>query len=413
MTENQIVNSHFRPHVFLRSYNLRLSALQWFFWSGFGAVNGFLVAYLNNAGFDSLQVGFVLALFAGFAIIGQPAWGYFSDYTGRLIVTLLLTLAGGLLSLVIFYTFGRQNYVSILIATALFGFCLEPTTALIDTLTYKIMDHGQPINYGLTRAMGSVGFAITMALTGIILDAIGIIHMYAISFGMLSIALIVTFLILKDSRFVEHAKSYRFTSNTERKPISLLIKNKEISVFLIVNFLIFTAFRAAVIYMPLLIIELGGTNQHIGVASGVMAVSEVPVLILSTYLIKKFGDQTILLWSFGFFTLRIFLHLLVSSAWGVVFVQAAQGLSFGLYLPASVHFMYRVSPAGYKATAQALSVAVSFGLASVSGSFLGSLIISTTGIVSMYGYAGFLGMFSTLLYFAITKHKKGGLAKGT
>jgi PPP family 3-phenylpropionic acid transporter len=71
-------------------------------------------------------------------------------------------------------------------------------------------------------------------------------------------------------------------------------------------------------------------------------------------------------------------------------LQAAHGLSFGLYFPACIDYLERVAPPEMRSTARALFASVSFGLGGVLGNILagrmydigkGSLAFTAAGIV--------------------------------
>ena len=403
--------------------NISFAALQWFFWSGFGVVNGFLVAYMENAGYSNPQIGTVMALFALSAILGLPFWGYITDYTRKAGRTIRFALTGGACAAIVLLLYGQHYYAAVLLAAASFSFMLEPVAPLIDTWTYHSRAVGRRVNYGVTRAMGSVGFAFTVAVTGRLLDEFGMTLMYYISVTLIVVTYLVTLSISRrvengsqkttiasskktDSALSDVAASTESTGSTRRPSVLTLFRNREIVAFLVLTFLVFTAFRAAQLYLPMLIIELGGTNRHLGLALSVQALSEVPLLILSSLLLLRYRDVTVLLWAFVFFTVRIVLHLVVWEPWGAVVVQGAQGLSFALFLPATVHFMYRVAPEGLKATAQTLAVAFSFGLGSAFGSYFGSTVLELGDIFDVYRYGGVLSAVTVGAYYVLVYRRQ-------
>jgi MFS family permease len=69
----------------------------------------------------------------------------------------------------------------------------------------------------------------------------------------------------------------------------------------------------------------------------------------------------------------------------VIAIQAIQGLSFGLFLPAMVHILDRLAPARRGALAQTAGSIATLGLGSVAGSAIGGVIVEKLGIRAMYG----------------------------
>lgn len=394
--------------------NIAFAALQWFFWAGFGLLFDFLVAFLESAGYGNLQIGTVMGMVSLFSIIGQPIWGYVTDRAGSTKQVMRIAFLIAAVSVLGLLMYGERSFVAVLTLSVIASFTLQPIAPLIDSWSMRTAAARGSVNYGITRAMGSVGFSVTVALGGRLMDSWGMHVMFYGHLLMLSVAFLVTSLIT-ESDSGRHAggtettggeeKPQAISTGFERNPI-VLFKNKEIVTFLIVTILIFTAFRAGHIYLPMLIQELGGANRHLGMALSVMAVSEVPMLALSTWILRKYEDVTVLLWGFLFFTIRAFLHLVVATPWGVVAIQAAQSVSFALFLPASVHFMHRVAPEGLKTTAQTLAAASSFGVGSVLGSFLGSVILEFGTIFDVYRYAGGLATTTVLIYYLAIYRKR-------
>lgn len=390
--------------------NLQFAALQWFFWSGFGIINGFLVAFLESAGYSNFQVGTTMALFATCAIIGLPFWGYVSDRFSRIDIVLRIALASGGIGAAGLLAFGDFSFVGVLFATALFAFSLEPVAPLIDSWTYHTRHVGQPVNYGLTRAMGSIGFAITTGAVGDLMDNVSMNLMFYVSIG----AIIIAFTVVAIARrslgraavtTVAHENGDHVGLHVQPNPLALF-RQPIITMFFVATLVAFISLRASQLYMPILIRELGGTNRHIGLGLSVQALSEVPMLVLSSWLLTKIRDTSVLLLAFVFLVLRVALHLVVTGPWGVVVVQGMQGLSFALYLPATVHFMHRVAPPNLKASAQTMVVVFSFGLGSAAGSYFGSTIIEFAGIRAMYLYGTALSILAVIIFYLFVFRKE-------
>ena len=405
--------------------NLSFALLQWCFWSAFGLIFGFLVAYLEWAGYSNFQTGTVMALVALVGIVGQPVWGYAADRVGSTRLVMRIAMVGAAISSVGLLLYGDKAFIAVLLFSLLGAFTLQPLPPLIDSWTVRTNSARGGVNYGVTRAMGSIGFSVTVAVVGNLMDSWGMNVMFYGNLIMMGVTFLVMSLIWEVKVGNADARSAPApTTDEDGEPVAAvagrttgtgdpdgttgpgrqpnpieLVRNPDIVAFLVIAMLIFTAFRAAQIYLPMLVTARGGSNSHLGMALSVMAISEVPMLALSSLLLKRFEDVTVLLWSFIFFTLRIVLHLVVTSPWGVVVIQAAQGISFALFLPASVHFMHRVAPEGLKTTAQALAAASSFGVGSVVASFLGSVVIEYGSIFDVYRYGGILAAVTVVVYY--------------
>ena len=65
-------------------------------------------------------------------------------------------------------------------------------------------------------------------------------------------------------------------------------------------------------------------------------------------------------------------------------MQLLHGLSYGIYLMASVTLAHRVAGREQAATAQALLTAVSFGLGTITGSLVGGAFLDSLGTTGLF-----------------------------
>jgi MFS family permease len=107
-----------------------------------------------------------------------------------------------------------------------------------------------------------------------------------------------------------------------------------------------------------------------------------------------------------FFCLKIYLHLIVGTALAAVVIQSLQGPSYAVFLPASVHFINRISPPKSKTVAQAAAVAIYLGVGTILASSLGFVAIELAGIKAMYIFATLITAVVTVVY-VVTLFRKG------
>lgn len=382
------------------SANVLFGTLQCVFWAGFGLFFDFLVAFMESAEYTGAEIGIVMTSVSLFALVGQPSWGYITDSSRDTRSPLAMSLSTGVISVLILLLFGGRSFSIVLIFSTLASFCIQPIAPVIDSWIMRAKSSGRRVNYGITRAMGSLGFAVSVALGGSLMESLGMSIMFIGTLGLLTAALVVGLQIKVD---VEGTGAD--TTTAQRRPQStnplVLLKDFEITVFLVLTILIFTSFRTGHIYLPLLITELGGTSRHLGMSLSLMAFSEVPMIAVSGLLLKRFTDVTLLMWSFILFAVRVALHLIVRDPLSVVLIQSFQGVSFALFLPAAVHFMHRMAPPQLRTTGQGLVAASSFGIGSVLGSAIGGLIIEVSDIYALYVFATMLASLTALSYYVL------------
>lgn len=378
----------------LSKENICFGGLQWFYWSGFCMFFPFLVLYLKSKNYSEINIGVIMSVISLASIIGQLFWGAACDLrkTTKGVIILCLMIAGfaGLL-VPIFYI----SYIIICVISFIVSFTENSMAPIIDSWTMKVKDKKPFINYGVTRGMGSLGYAIVAVVFGKVFDIYGMNLMFYFHMAFLMIA--VTFCISIDERFLKEDK--RDTASEPSKySAKNLFKNYKFVSFLVLSTVLFMGVRASFTFFPVLLKQLGGTNKDLGLSLSIMALSEVPVLFFSSRLLSKMKDTTLILISMVFFVVRNFLYIIVNSITGLVWMQTMQSLSFAIFLPAALYYINRVAPEGLKTTAQTVATSAYFGIGGILGSFIGGIIIDKYGIYALFQIGTVIMLIATITF---------------
>lgn len=383
-------------------HNGVFSLIQWFFWSGFGIIFSYLTPYYQEIGFSSVQIGLFMGLASFANILGQLVLGWFADkaHSPGVIIRFSLLL-GALTSLGLYLT--PPVLAPVVILSFVLSFFTQSLPPLVDSWTMSIRRTTPNLDYGITRAMGSIGFAVTNVAAGILLDRWGLVQVFPMGAILMIAGTIIISLtqhVYKVEKFVSPSETPFEDLPEDSPPIQHPTKffSPEMVSILPIFFLTFVAFRPTHVFTPILIQQLGGTNEQIGYSFAVMAISEVPFMVASTFLLKKFTDTKILFVAFIFYVFRIGMPAFAQTSNQIVLFQLFQGPSFGLFLPAAVHFMFRIAPEGKKTLAQTASSLTTFGIGSIAGSTLGGYMADWFGLRIMYGVSAGI-MIVTLLLF--------------
>jgi PPP family 3-phenylpropionic acid transporter len=381
--------------VFKRD-NVGFAGLQWLYWSGYATVVPFLVVYLKSRGYSELQTGAVMAAIMLVSIFAQPFWGSICDKKSsiRNVMVGCMFLSGVAILFIPIYS---KSFLIIIGIALFFSFTENSMFTLIDSWTVQSAVRKPWIDYGLTRGMGSLGFALTALLFGVLLDRFGYDLMFYAHMAMVLIFIGCCFFVGKTnkSRPVLHARDEN--KKIQAAPFSLK-ESKKFIWFLVSTTLVFIGFRASGTFLPILMNQMGGSNRDLGVAIFVLAVSEVPVFFLSRKLLQRYKDTALILVSMFFFVVKIFLHIVVTTIPGLIAIQAAQALSFGLFLPASVYYVTRIAPPGKSSTYMTIAVSCYCGISAITGNFGGGLIIDRFGIYAMYWICTVLTVIGMLVF---------------
>ena len=84
------------------------------------------------------------------------------------------------------------------------------------------------------------------------------------------------------------------------------------------------------------------------------------------------------------YALRFFIYGVTESPELLLGLQTLHGMSYGLFLTATVTLAYRLAGSGLAATAQALLTAMSFGFGSIAGSLIGGALLDHYGTARLF-----------------------------
>ncbi|SEN48973.1 MFS transporter [Paenibacillus sp. OV219] len=360
----------------------------------------FLSYWFSQKGLSNQQIGFLYSLGPLIGLAAQTVWGYLSDRYGigkrLLMVSLMLT------PIVTFgYLLGKERFYMYIIVSAVYFFLSLAVRPNMEEITLShARANGQ--SYGGIRVLGSVSFALTVTPLGIMYNHLGI-NMIFVTYLVTSLIALLALLQVKPSSEGKKAKTNAMAAGFRQ-----LATNRYFVVFLLSAFLIGLANGFNMVFFPLLVNKLGGeVAQELGVLSTVSALSELPLFILSAYLLRRFGYFNVLAFCAGAATLRWFVLSLEPTFQLLFMSQMLHGITFGLYTAAAVNFIYEMSPGGLKATGQTIFAIIAGSLASLIASSSGGWIIDHYDFNVLYTIGSVLALISSCIFIGMSIiHKK-------
>jgi len=143
------------------------------FLAAFFAAGAITTAYLPlwfaDHGLSSAEIGQVLGLGSLLRVLTVPGWGWLADMLGgRAMLSAAAAIAASSAALLP----ATQGFVPLLLLSAMQGVAASALTPLSDALTLALAAV-QRLDYGRTRAYGSVSFMAATALGGTLLGGLG------------------------------------------------------------------------------------------------------------------------------------------------------------------------------------------------------------------------------------------------
>ena len=192
------------------SLAIKYSLLQGSFWTSFAVIWGFVAVYLQYKSFSNTQIGTITSMGTIISIILQPILASISEKYKN-IKPKRIAACIGILLVVCTSILMISSSKMILIATiyALIGGLCISLPSLLNTIGLAYINQGVPINYGLSRGIGSICYALMALSLGTLIEKTSpdiILPIFLLLVGFMSFI----FISLK-SEVVKNVDTYTFT----------------------------------------------------------------------------------------------------------------------------------------------------------------------------------------------------------
>lgn len=327
----------------------------WYF-TTVGLFVPFWPLFLARRGFDAVQIGLAMGVYAALRVVGPPLYAHWADVTGRRLQLLKLACLGALACALSFYWLRSPAAIVLLLAaySALWNGVMSVYDAHV--LERLQADSGR---YGLLRLWGSIGFIFIAVSAGWALDRAGI--------EMLPLALAV---LVGITWLTMHLLQPGSGAPAARVPSRLgpALADRRVQVFLLVAFLMVASHGAYYNFFTLYLQQLGYGGMTIGLLWGWAVVAEIGVFLLARRLLGRYSLRFLTVLALAAAALRWLALALWADAVAVVFLaQTLHMASFGLFHLCSVSIAQVLFPPGAAARGQALHGSIGFGLGGMVG----------------------------------------------
>ena len=363
---------------------MRYAFIHGFYWPLLCCSFSFGAVFFLSKGYSNSQTGAVLAAASILAVLAQPAAAAFADRPGRVSMKrliLILSAVGAVLAVVRFFCSNLAIVPAVLfILEQAAVYALQP---LMNALAVQVMNSGGKINFGLSRGIGSITYAVISILLGFFLrtEKTDVLPLFSIIFYLAYVVAVLKFPAARRGKSKTEAshepvQDVAASCSPSRKPDVrfLLLLMAVVFVFcsqsMIGNFLIQIAKH------------VGGAAENVGIANGLAAAIELPAMALFGVLIRRCSSGTLLMISFAGFVCKALATMFAPSVVTLYLVQILQFGAYPLFIPASVYYANEVIPKSSLAKGQAaLTSAATFG--GVAANLLGGWILDGFGVTAM------------------------------
>ncbi|MCR4693810.1 MAG: MFS transporter [Pseudobutyrivibrio sp.] len=392
--------------------NLKYFFAQGLYWMIVCCTTSMGSAFLSGRGYSTAAIGALFAVSYLMAALLQQVITSFADKS-RDFTVLDIT---GILSIILFFNmlFAVGSHgksfacgLTFFIAVALSAI-IQP---LLNSLNFYLEGYKISMNYGLARANGSFLFFVISIIVGNLMNAISV-NAAPVLAAIITLAFIfdlfwIYFDIKTEKRsnettydpFEGNANDGNYSLKTAQEFIG---KYKAFFIFLIGMTGFYFSHMIINNFMFQIAVNVGGDTADNGGLIALAALVELPGMIFFNKLSERFGDKVLMIFSAGFFVVKVFFTLLASSIGMLYFSMLFQGLSFAIFIPASIHFVNQIMSERDAVKGQGF-LTISMTISNFAASLLGGAIMNLFGVKSalaiglIIALAGFVTSFYGLV----------------
>ncbi len=348
----------------------------------FCVVTAYAAVYLQGIGCSNQELGLILALGNVGGAVLSPVLGALIDRNRKIrhaaIVNVLLAIQVVLLILL-----RVHPSHDLLTATCyvLYISVLMPVNAVNLDLCVRLERAKAPLNFGFARSMGSFSFVILSTLLGVVTARWGYLMLPFAGLAVVVLQFIGNRLIDRDLREAE-ASMPPDESLVQAKSSSLVSFVKENRMFCLMLFgtiILFISHNMDGNFLINEIRNLGGDTAIMGLVAAFTAITEIPVMMFSDRLPKRWQTVHYIRLSLVFFTVKILAYALAPNIPLFFAARTLQAPSYALYTVLIVRYADSVVDRKDSAKAQSLAFSMTT-IGSVLASLIGGAMFDTAGV---------------------------------
>ncbi|MBQ6441560.1 MAG: MFS transporter [Lachnospiraceae bacterium] len=354
--------------------------LQCLYWMSGCVAWGYFISYLDEYGFSARVSGLIAAAFALAAALLQPFLGRLADKSSRfhwkqiLLLLDFMTLA----CLVALLFCNAKAAVGILFGAV--SMLVTAILSMVNVACFYYEHRGVAMNFGFARALGSLAYAVLSVILGKLIAPCGI--KVVVIAGILIFA--AEILLVFTMPYEGPAKAAAAAEEKKKTGFGVFFRRYPAFILMVAACALFLTFHDMYTNYLLRIMEkVGGGNEDLGIALALAAAVEIPVMILSGWLVKKMRSYWLLVVSGAALVVRGFAYLAAGTVMEIYLIQVVfQVLTFALIASIGVYFTDETVAEEDLATGQSF-MGMTMACGNTIGFFVGGNLIDTFGVDAM------------------------------
>lgn len=316
-----------------QKYNLLFLYISLF--TALGVFFPFHSIYLQETlNFTSNEIGLLLSISSLLVILSVIFTGIIADKLQNPgFVFILCALA----SVVFLLPYSFLKPFSIMIT--LYIFINAFRSSLIPLLDTIAMDYSYKNNqnYGLYRAVGSLTFIISAILMGILLDVFVEYTNLFLYIQLIALLFSVYFMSKQDNIYINNS-----TRKINFSDVKSLLKNKLFLLIINVMAIAYSVIQVSQAYLSLSIIELGGSNNIVGISILFLVIPEVILFGYINKFLRKYSHHKLMMFSLILLLARWIVLIFTNSLWVLLIVSITHGLIMAFIVLVGMDYIKKI-----------------------------------------------------------------------
>ena len=378
------------------------------FWMAFCVVTAYAAVYLQGVGCSNGELGLILALGNVGGALLSPVLGARIDRNRELrhasVINVLLAVQVVLLVLLRLHP--RHDLLTAA-CYVLYMTAMMPVNAVNLDLCVRLERARAPLNFGLARSMGSFSFVILSTLLGIVTARWGYLTLPLAGLTVVLVQFLGNRLIDRDLRLAEEAVPPSEAAVREQSSSlpAFIRENRMFCLMLFGTVILFISHNMDGNFLINEVRALGGNTAIMGYVAAFTAITEVPVMMFSSKLPKRWSTVQYIRLAFIFFVFKMLAYALAPNIPLFFAARVLQAPSYALYTVLIVS--YADHQVARKDSAKAQSLAFSMTtVGSVLASLIGGRMFDTVGVKPTMLTAVGIAAVGAVIALAGTKGKK-------
>lgn len=352
------------------------------FWCAYAIIWGYTAVYLGHYGYSSGVVGLVTGAGAVISVLLQPLLAYMVKKGRNLTTGKLLFVLKIIAIAVALWMWGEPSGKWTVAILFMILAAIEVTIpSMLSTLAMNHVNSGHRINYGAARGLGSVAYALASFALGYLVKQMEI-RWFALLYVVFSLFFLLFCVLFRETPETVGSEN-SLSALEEQKQMGIMKKYPFLLYFLVGTVLLFMGHNMINIFLVNIIEEVGGNSENLGVAIAIAATLELPIMAYFNRLAEKIDVRKLLVFSSVCFLVKCILTYLSGNLMMIYLAQTVQIAAFGLFTPASVHFINVFMKRKDSGIGQALLGAFSLGLGGALGNVIGGFVLERFGASGM------------------------------